>query len=60
MVASLHGDVWAGSIRLAASTAFSYQAVAVGVDPYWAFSLQLRGSELPSTCASHCYILSPV
>ena len=30
MLASFHGDVWAGSIRLAASTAFSYQPVCPG------------------------------
>jgi hypothetical protein len=34
VLASFHGDVWAGSIRPAASTAFSYQwVVAVDSDP---------------------------
>jgi hypothetical protein len=53
VLASFHGDVWAGSIRPAASTAFPYQPVVVDVDSDRTFLLPRTGSDRPSMSASH-------
>jgi hypothetical protein len=54
VLASFHGDVWAGSIRPAASTAFSYQPVVPrSVGSGVSFVLLDTGSDRPSTSASH-------
>lgn len=57
MLASFDGDVWAGSIRPAASTAFAYQPVVPrDVGSEQAFFRLSTGSDRPSTSASHCSI----